>query len=238
MNTGIAGYDGVLTDVRARQAVAHALDRDLIDQRLTGGEGMPTSALIAETSRFYDDQQGPEFDTEKATSLVEEVKADKSDWKGELTLLVADSAENMEAGVAVKALLDAVGFDVKIESAPVTQVVGRQFQRDYEIVIGGLSPSEADPASEFYGAFSPGGAINLTGIDDPELTAAAADFKAAKGLDAQKDAATKLQEVYNKVVPFAVIANSEEYVVIDDSVKGVTPTLFSTMMFDGAYLEK
>ncbi|MEB8327249.1 ABC transporter substrate-binding protein [Dietzia kunjamensis] len=238
LNTGAAGYDGPLTDERARQAFAHALDRDLIDQRLTGGAGMPASSLIAESSRFYDGQTGPEFDPELAASLVEEVKSDRPDWDGSITLLVADSPENMESGVALKALLDAVGFKVTIESAPVTQVVGRQFNNDFEAVVGGLAPSDADPASTFEGAMTPGASLNLSGIDDPELAAAAKAFKTAPDMESQKEALAALHEEYNRAVPFAVFAHSEEYVVVDDSVKGVTPTLFATMMYDGAFIEQ
>ncbi|MDV8001398.1 ABC transporter substrate-binding protein [Rhodococcus sp. IEGM 1408] len=238
LNSGNAGYDGVLTDERARQAVAKAIDRDLVDQRLTGGVGQPTSAIVAESSRFFDGQQGPQFNTEEATALVDQVKADRPDWDGKITLLVADSPENMESGVAVKALLDAAGFDVTIESAPVAQATARQFTGDYEAVIGGLSPSDADPASTFASTMSPGGSLNITGIDDPELTKAVTAFKAAPDLESQKAALTELQEVYNRVVPFAVLANAQEYVVVDESVKGVSPTLFSTMMFDGAYIEQ
>ncbi|WP_010541029.1 ABC transporter substrate-binding protein [Dietzia alimentaria] len=238
LNAGNAGYDGVLTDERARQAVGFALDRDLINDRLTGGFGMPTSAILSETSRFYDGEQGPTYDVDKATALVEEVKADRPDWNGQLTLLIADSPENMETGVAIKSLLDAAGFDVKLENAPVSQVVARQFTGDFEAVVGGLSPSDADPAAAFASGMTRGGATNISGIDNPELTAALTELKAAKDLDAQKAGYSKLQEVHNKVMPFTVIADSEEYVVVDDSVKGVSPTLFSTMLFDGAFVQE
>ena len=238
MNAGKAGYDGVLTDVRARQAVAHAMDRDLWDQRLAGGEGQPTSALVAESSRFFDGQEGPAYDVEEAKRLVEEVKADKPDWDGSLELLISDGPENVEAGVVAKAMLDAAGFNVSIANAPVSQVTARQFTGDYEIVLGGLAPSDADLASTLASAMTPGGATNLTGINDPELSAALADFKAAAGLDAQKKALTEVQEVYNKVMPFTVLANAEQYVVVDESVKGVVPTLSSVVLFDNAYIEE
>lgn len=39
-------------------------------------------------------------------------------------------------------------------------------------------------------------------------------------------------------MPFAVFANAEEYVVVDESVKGVQPSVASTMLFDGAYIEE
>ena len=85
---------------------------------------------------------------------------------------------------------------------------------------------------------TPGGATNLTGVDDPELTEAITTLKAADTIDAQKQAFTRLQEVHNRVMPFTVFANAEMFVTIADNLKGVEPTLSSTMLFDGAYLEK
>src|SRR5699024_10649847 len=132
MSYGAAGINGPLLDQRDGKAVAHALDRDLMDQRLTDGTGQPTSALLAEASRFYDGQEGPTYDPERATELVEEVKADTG-WDGAITILISDGPENVEAGVVTKALLDAAGFNVTIENAPVSQVTARQFTGDYEV---------------------------------------------------------------------------------------------------------
>lgn len=237
MNTGTAGYDGILTDERARQAVAYALDRELFNQRLTGGKGQPTSSLLAESSRFYDGQEGPEYNVEKARAMVDELKAETG-WDGSLKLLIGDSPEVIESGVVNKAMLDAAGFDVTIENAPISQVTARQFTGDYELVLGGLATSDADPVAAFASGMTPGGATNLTGVDDPELTEAITKLKAADGVDAQKQAFTDLQEVYNRVMPFTVIANAEMFVAIAESVKGVEPTMSSTMLFDGAYIEK
>lgn len=237
MNSGKGGYDGILTDERARQAVAYALDRDLYNQRVTGGKGQATSSLLAESSRFYDGQEGPEFDLEKARTMVDELKADGG-WDGSLTLLIGDSPEVIESGVVVKAMLDAAGFDVTIQNAPISQVTARQFTGDYEIVMGGLATSDADPVAAFASGMTPGGATNLTGVEDPELTEAITALKAADDLQAQQQAFADLQEVYNRVMPFTVVANAEMFVAIAESVKGVEPTMSSTMLFDGAYVEK
>ncbi|MGW8592894.1 ABC transporter substrate-binding protein [Dietzia sp. NPDC055877] len=237
MNTGNGGYDGIMTDERARQAVAYALDRDLYNQRVTGGLGQPTSSLLAESSRFYDGQEGPEYNVDKARSMVDELKA-QTGWDGSVTLLIGDSPEVIESGVVVKAMLDAAGFNVTIENTPISQVTARQFTGDYEIVMGGLATSDADPVAAFASGMTPGGATNLTGVNDPELTEAITALKAANELDAQKQAFDNLQEVYNRVMPFTVVANAEMFVAIDETVKGVKPTMSSTMLFDGAYLEK
>ncbi|MGX1858872.1 ABC transporter substrate-binding protein [Dietzia sp. NPDC055340] len=236
MNSGTGGYDGVFTDPRARQAVGFALDRELMDQRLNGGEGQPNSAILAETSRFAGGAQGPAFDKDRAAALVTKLKQEKS-WDGKVTLLISDAPELVESGVVVKALLDAAGFDVTIENAPISQVTARQFKGDYELVLGGLAVSDADPASTFASGMTPGGATNLTGIDDPRLTAAITELKAAADIDSQKEAAARLQEVHNEVLPYTVFANGVEYVIIDESLHGAKSTTHSVVLFDDAYLE-
>lgn len=234
MNNGVAGYDGVFTDERARKAVAHGLDRELINDRLTDGLGQPTSALIAESSRFYDGQQGPAYDPELAAELVDELKAE-GDWNGDVTLLVNTSPENVETGVMIKAMLDAVGFNVTLENVPQSQQAARLFSHDYEMTIGGLNPSDADPSASFTAYVTPGGPTNNSGVDNPELTEAGRDLKTAATLDEQIAALNRFQEIHNQVMPFTIFANAEEYVVVDESVKGVAPTSSGVMLFDGAY---
>lgn len=237
MNNGKAGYDGIFTDERARLAVAHALDRDLMNERLTGGRGQATSSLLAESSRFYDGQQGPEFDAEKAAALVEELKQETG-WDGTITLVTNNSPENVQTGVVAKALLDAVGFAVTLENVPASQQSAKLFSGDFEMIVGGMNPSDADASASFLANLVPGGSTNISGVDDPELAEAARALKSVETPEEQKAAFHRLQEEYNRVMPFAVFANAEEYVVIDESVKGVKPTVASTMLFDGAYIEE
>ena len=236
MNNGAAGYDGIFTDQRVREAAAHALNRDLMDQRLTGGKGQPTSALLAEDSLFYNGQEGPAYDEARALDLVSAVKAETG-WDGSITLLIADGPENIEAGVVTKALFDAAGFNVTIENAPISQVTARQLTGDYEMAIGGLAVSDADPASAFSSALTPAGATNLTGVDDPRLTDATRALKAAADIEAQKEAFTNLQEIHNEILPFTVIANAEEYVTVADSVHGLNATVYTVVLFDDAYVQ-
>lgn len=238
MNAGTAGYDGVFTDERARRAVAHAIDRDLMDQRIHDGTGLPATTLLPETSRFFDGQTGPAYDPELASDLIEQVRADNPHWDGTITLLAPDSPENVEFAVTAKAMLDAVGFDVTIANAPVSQVNARQFTGDFELAVGGSTVLEADPASSMLGMFTPDGATNLSGIDDPELTSAVMEFMGANQLDAQQAAYDRVQQAYNRTVPFATVYNVPQYLIVDDSIKNAVPTLSSTVLFDGAYVEK
>ena len=85
---------------------------------------------------------------------------------------------------------------------------------------------------------TPDGSLNMTGVDNPELIEAVTAVQIATEFADQKDGYLKLQEVYNRVLPITVIANAEEYVTVHESVKGVSPTVASTMLFDKAYIEK
>ncbi|WP_256821252.1 hypothetical protein [Dietzia sp. Die43] len=121
---------------------------------------------------------------------------------------------------------------------PASQQSAKLFSGDFEMIIGGMNPSDADASASFLANLVPGGSTNISGVDDPALAEAARALKAVETPEEQKAAFHRLQEEYNRVMPFAVFANAEEYVAIDESVKGVKPTVASTMLFDGAYLEK
>lgn len=237
LNNGAGDYDGVLTDARARRAVAHALDRELMDQRLTDGVGQPTAALLAESSRFYSGKEGPTHDADLASELVAEVKED-TDWDGGVTITIGDGPENVETGVVIKALLDAVGFDVTIENTSVSQVTARQFTGDYEMMVGGSVVSDADPAHSLWSAVVPGGAMNFTGTDDERLISAASELKSTTDTDELTERLAEFQELHDEVVPYTVHANAEEYVTVADSVHGLVPTLHNVVLFDDAYLDE
>lgn len=237
MNSGAGGYDGVLTDDRARRAISHAIDRDLYNDRMTDGIGQPTSALLAESSRFYNGAEGLHFDPELATQLLDEVRADHPEWDGSLDLLLGDSPENQESGIVLQGLLGAVGIDVQIESVPISQNTARVLRGDYELSVSGLPTSDADPSATFVANLTPGGQ-NRTGIDDPALTEATLATKTAPDFEAQVEAYRHLQEISNEAQPFAVLANAEQYVAVSDTVSGVFTTVNSTVLYDKAFVEQ
>ena len=63
-----------LDDVRVRQALSHAIDRDFVLKRLWFGIGKVATGPISSTTRFYDAEASklPSFDINKATALLDE----------------------------------------------------------------------------------------------------------------------------------------------------------------------
>ncbi|MGX1770294.1 ABC transporter substrate-binding protein, partial [Dietzia sp. NPDC055343] len=62
------------------------------------------------------------------------------------------------------------------------------------------------------------------------------NLKTATGLDEQIAALNRFQEIHNQVMPFTIFANAEEFVAVDEAVKGISPTSSGVMLFDGAYV--
>ena len=137
----------------------------------------------------------------------------------------------------IKAMLDAVGFTVTLENVPQSQQAARLFSHDYEMTIGGLNPSDADPSASFFAYVTPGGPTNNSGVNNAELAEAARSLKTAATLEEQIAATNRFQEIHNDVMPFTIFANAEEFVVVNDSVKGIAPTSSGVMLFDGAYTD-
>ncbi|MFD4181688.1 ABC transporter substrate-binding protein [Rhodococcus sp. NPDC058514] len=237
LNNGNGGYTGIATDVRVRKAIAAAVDPDLVDQRINGGTGDPGSTLLSEKSTLFDGTAGPQYDPEQAKKLVAEVKAEKG-WDGSLKMLMASTPEGTEQGIVLKALLDAVGFDVKISNVPVAQVTAQTFQGDFEVGTGGMVLRDSQPYAALANFLGTGGSTNMTGFGNPELDTTVAKLKAATSLDEQKQIMGEVQAILNEHQPIISYGSVEEFVAVSPTVKGVVPTLNAVMFFDGAYLEK
>lgn len=237
LNNGNGGYTGITTDVRVRKAIAAAIDPALIDKRINGGTGDPGSSLLSDRSTLFDGTAGPAYDPEQAEKLVAEVKAETG-WDGGLEMLMASTPEGTEQGIVLKALLDAVGFDVTISNVPVAQVTAQSFQGDFEVGTAGMALRDSQPYAALASFLGTGGSTNMTGFGLPEFDAAVAELKAASSVDEQKQIMGEIQTIMNEHQPIVSYGAVEEFVAVDPTVKGVVPTLNTVMFFDGAYLEK
>ena len=56
--------------MRVRLAVAHALDRDVLNERVWNGTAVVGTQLLDSTSQFYADVPFPEYDPEAAKARV------------------------------------------------------------------------------------------------------------------------------------------------------------------------
>ncbi|HWJ62726.1 MAG TPA: ABC transporter substrate-binding protein [Acidimicrobiales bacterium] len=238
MNNGVDDTTPPTADVRIRKAIAAAIDTEVLDQRVNEGTGISGSAIFPEQSRYYQGQEGPAYDLEEAKRLVEEVKAE-GDWDGTIEFDCDNTPMRTEMGITIQAMLEAAGFDVKLDSGvTIGDVIQKvRVDRDFELACWGLSATEALPWVKLDELYSSTNKSNHTGYADPDYDAALAELKAATDLDGQKAALAKIQDIWNDTVPAEVLTTSEEVIFVNDELKGVVPGHNAYTYFGDAYLE-
>lgn len=223
--------------LEVRQAILHALDPEVIDQRVNDGVGLATSKLFGENSLYHTDVEGPEVDTEKAAQLVADAKAAHG-WDGKVRLTCTEA--QADQAISVKTLLDAVGFEVQIERVPTTgDLIQRVFiDRNFDMACWTVQLFDAAPWVKLDRMLRNGSPSNIIGYNNPEMEAALAELRVAPNLDAKKRVIGEIQQIWNETAPFAVIRSGEPSIAWRDEVRGLTFTQETIVYFDKAYIAR
>ena len=116
-------------DVRARQAVAYALNKDLINERIYSGVREPSySAFATDSSYFNPDATSPRYDLDKAKELVEDLGG------LEFSIACIPTPEADQILQLVKQMGEAAGMKITLETQEQGAYVNRIFGKggDYE----------------------------------------------------------------------------------------------------------
>ncbi|MFY1638042.1 ABC transporter substrate-binding protein [Solwaraspora sp. WMMB335] len=223
-------------DKRVRQAVAAAIDLDTLRQRVYGGAGTMTSALIAEGSRWYDGVEGPAYDIDRARQLVEQAKADG--WDGRIRISCHTGLPTW--GTAVQGMLEAAGMQVDLTdqqeiAANTSAVIVR---KDFDLACFGASISDAEPFfalnRDFNSTYVTTGGGNFSGYVNPAVDEAIAAGRAAANESEIKAAISTIARAYAEDVPFLALTAQPEVVLVSDDVDDVLQSVNTVMLLGKA----
>jgi peptide/nickel transport system substrate-binding protein len=228
---------GPASDPRVREALAAAIDPEITNQRAWDGTGLTGTALIAEESVLYDGLEGPQADQERAAELVEEAMADG--WDGSLELLCPTDTTAQDVCIAFKAQADAVGMDVTINSLVIQDLINQVlFDRNFEASQFGMNVPDGEPWIRLGSFLHSESFVNAGGYQNPDMDEALAALRAADDSDARKEAIAEIQAIWNEDIPNIVYAPIEEFIAVDDSVKGLKISQDAQIHFDSAYVQE
>ncbi|WP_372988969.1 ABC transporter substrate-binding protein [Sulfitobacter sp.] len=134
-----------LSDVRVRQAIGYAIDRDFITKALHRGVSTPQRGPIIESSPFFDPSiEAYDVDLDKANALM----ADAGFGDGmELTIDYIPGPKEQQQSVAeyMKSQLKKIGIDVTVRAAPdfptwAGRVGGHDFELSMDVVFNWGDP--------------------------------------------------------------------------------------------------
>lgn len=235
INHGTGGADRPGKDLRVRQAIAYALDPDMIDQRSTDGTGIPSSALVTEESGLWSEGlEGPPFDPDEARTLLDAAKADGYD--GKLTLSCNNAPAKVDWSIAVEAMLESVGFDVTLDTGrDITDfVVGVFYPGDYDVACFPLSMYESSPWASLQAVALGQDPVTQArvGYKSEAMAQAMTELRAASTVEARQDAIAAIQQVWNEEIPSAITGHGRRGTAWNETVTGVRHGLSANILFD------
>lgn len=225
------------SDVRVRQAMAYAVNPDVIDQRVNAGKGMPGSTIFQPWSQWHSDVTPLGYDPDKARQLLDAAKADG--YNGNLTYVAFAEPKAQAQALAVQAMLQSVGFTVTVSYANNAQDVTKKVyvDQDFDLARGAFSVWEAAPDVRLSSSLSSTSSSNAMGYQDPAMDALLATSKSATTDDAHRAALADIQRSVNEKVPFLAWGAQATLIEWQDNVHGVKPSLDGFMLFDKAWLK-
>jgi peptide/nickel transport system substrate-binding protein len=228
---------GPASDPRVREALAAAIDPEVVNQRAWEGTGLAGTALIAEQSILYEGLEGPQPDPDRAAELVEEAKADG--WDGSLELLCPTDTTAQDICIAIKAQADAAGMNMTIESLTTADLIERVlFERNFEASQFGMNIADAEPWIRLGSFLHSESFVNAGGYQNPDMDEVLGALRVADDVDTRKEAIAEIQALWNEDTPNIVYAPIEEFIAVDDSVRGLKISQDAQIYFDSAFIQE
>ena len=237
MNNGVRGQDRPTADLRVRQAIAAAVDPEVLNQRADQGEGYPTYDMLSETSPYHHQSSTLEHDPDRARQLLAEVK-DETGWDGSIDLACSNIPSRANWALAVGAQLDAVGFDTTVDTSGTVADLIRQVavDADFDLACWGFNLDDANPFISLSQHVYSTSRQNVIGYADDEMDALIDELRQTGDADEITDILDRVQQRWDETIPALPTAVVPEFIAWDQSVHGVVPTVNSMLLFDDAFI--
>jgi peptide/nickel transport system substrate-binding protein len=237
-NLGIMNSaSGATKSLTVRQAVAHAVDPEVVNERVYGGAAVANSAPFA-NSPWDPGVEGPEADIDEARRLVEQAK--REGWDGKIRVLAGNDPVSSSWAQAVSTLLQQAGMETQVDSSqPIQGVVAKVLvERDYDIATWGLGWLDEHDVNylQLVGSFS--AEAPRYGYTSPDMVDAIDMLRTAVTDEEKEEAYRAVSEVWVRDVPGHCIALIPQAMLHVPGVHGLVRTGQSTTLFHEAWLEQ
>lgn len=225
------------SDPRVRKAVARAINPRVMNQRVYEGKGVTQNGLFAEASKWNLGPDSLSYNPEKAKQLLSAAKSDGYD--GTITFSGVTQVSR-PMGLALKAMLEKVGFAVELDFvSSITDLVKQvAVDHDFDLAVWGLGTPDAAVYPEFYTSFHSASGSNVGAFTDAKMDRLIEKLQTAASAEQKRTILGHIQQRWSQTVPAIPIAASPEFVTWQQQVHGVTPSIDGIMLFDDTWLER
>ena len=212
-----------LDNIKVRQAIAYAIDRNAIIQTVAFGEGEVTGPIAPALANYALPTSGyPLYtrDVAKAKQLLQEANVGPVSFT--MLTQTTEPAYAKDIAQLVQQQLAEIGVTMKIETLEFTQWVDRWLKADFDMAPG-LNGGGPDPDFYVYRYFTDDGNLNfVTSYKNPVSSDAIKQARASTDPAKRKDLYTTAQKELVNGVPFIWLFVGRDYVATLPTTKGFT----------------
>jgi peptide/nickel transport system substrate-binding protein len=208
-------------DVRVRQAVAWAVDRDEIINVVWFKTATAATEAVSKPNPWYSGvnpyEGGPDLD--KAKSLLREAGAENLQLK---FIAQPQVATQLRTGQVLQSQLAKIGIKVKIESFEPAQYFEQLVTHKFDLTTSYFSAT-MDPAHLYYPLLSTGSPWNFPGYSNKQTDALLAKFNFEADQDVRKQVYPELVRRVAEEAPLIFVANEIQRYWTRPNVHGSAP---------------
>lgn len=227
------------SDKRVRQALAHAIQRDPIVEKLLFGQGVPAYSLVppifpdifledSKTFFPYDVQAGKDLLAAAGltTGSNGKVQFNGQDWQPEM--LVTAETELSQLAQVMQAQAAEIGLDIKIVQLDQQTWVKRQLDGDFDIATSFYLWDGPDDMYEWWFLSTNIGTTNGSRFSDPNVDALIKKMNGAATLADRYAVVKELQQaIHGDLVPLIPVYHPFDIYAINNRVQGYAPNAFT-----------
>lgn len=210
-------------DVKVRQAMLYAIDRQQILEELLNGHGEIVDGFLSSASPFYDDSLTPvSYDPEKAKALLEE-----AGWDGSQTIrFYVNSGDStfVNAASIIAAEWAAVGIKAEIQTVDFATLMSVAGTEDYDVLALQYTYAPVDPYPDV--AWLLGGEGSWTGYSDDTLNDALTKSQLTSDPEETKELFSVVDKKVQEDVPMFSAYVISAQGAVSKRITGAAPSVY------------
>ena len=210
-------------DVKVRQAMLYAIDRQQILEELLNGHGEIVDGFLSSASPFYDDSLTPvSYDPEKAKTLLEE-----AGWDGSQTIrFYVNSGDStfVNAASIIAAEWAAVGIKAEIQTVDFATLMSVAGTEDYDVLAVQYTYAPVDPYPDV--AWLLGGEGSWTGYSDDTLNDALTKSQLTSDPEETKELFSVVDKKVQEDVPMFSAYVISAQGAVSKRIPGAAPSVY------------
>ncbi len=210
-------------DVKVRQAMLYAIDRQQILEELLNGHGEIVDGFLSSASPFYDDSLTPvSYDPEKAKALLEE-----AGWDGSQTIrFYVNSGDStfVNAASIIAAEWAAVGIKAEIQTVDFATLMSVAGTEDYDVLAVQYTYAPVDPYPDV--AWLLGGEGSWTGYSDDTLNDALTKSQLTSDPEETKELFSVVDKKVQEDVPMFSAYVISAQGAVSKRITGAVPSVY------------